>query len=236
MPLEHGNALLPPPVEKILPPQVMHVAVVVGVFLHRQLQQGQVLSPALASVRMVLQTDPLHVPGLGRSPVKLEHLMDRIHPAAALSPVDLVIPKHHPLPSVWEEVPNIAVEQTIHTRGPGRLYLFPPARLEHLVQIGAHAEVRILWNQLQRLVPGHIKAPGGNHLDRDLGPQLLQSLGRSVCGPCVQHAHLIRLRHGGHPAICKGPLIFADGIHNNFHRTSFSEPRGAAQCAAPRSC
>ena len=171
MPLEHGNALLPPPVEKILPPQVMHVAVVVGVFLHRQLQQGQVLSPALASVRMVLQTDPLHVPCLGRSPVKLEHLMDRIHPAAALSPVDLVIPKHHPLPSVWEEVPNIAVEQTIHTRGPGRLYLFPPARLEHLVQIGAHAEVRILWNQLQRLVPGHIKAPGTDGLHRHLGTQ-----------------------------------------------------------------
>ena len=75
--------------------------------------------------------------------------------------------------------------------GPGPLQRRPPARVEHLIQVGAHADTGILRHQLQRAVSGCVKAPRGNFLHRHLGPPGPQPLHRPVLGSGVQHHHLV---------------------------------------------
>ena len=100
---------------------------------------------------------------------------------------------------------------------PGLLQLRPPARMEHLVQIGAHTDVRILGHQLQRTVAGSVKAPGADGLHRHLRAPLPQLLHRGIGGTGIQHHHLVCLAHGVHPPLHKGFLIFTDGIDHYFH-------------------
>ena len=86
--------------------------------------------------------------------------MDRVDPAVAAAGVDLLDPEHHALAPVGVEAPGVAVSGLAGPRLPGPLQGFPPAGAEHLIQIGTHADVRLLRHQLQGAVPGGVNRQG----------------------------------------------------------------------------
>ena len=128
-----------------------------------------------------------------------------------------LLPEYNPLGAVGLKAPGVAVGGLPGPRSPGLLQGGAPAGAEHLVQVGAHAHIRILRDQLQRTVPGTVKPPGDDPLHRHLSAPGPQPLRRAVVGAGVQHHHLVRLGHGVHPPVHKGALVLGDGVHHDFH-------------------
>ena len=218
MPFQGGDGLFPLAPEHVFPAQVVHVAVVLRVLLHGQFQQRQVLRPGLAFVRVVVQLHPRHGDHvLHQVRVQGEHLMHGMGPAVAVAGVDLAVPKNMAFPAVGEEIPGIAVGGPGGARGPGGLQQRPPAWMQHLVQVRAYADVRILRHQVQGAVPRRVKAPGVEALHRHLRPRRPQALHRIVRGAGVQDHHRVRLPHGRHPTLHKLAFVFANGIDADLH-------------------
>ncbi len=214
MPLQSTDAVVPTAPIHVLPAQVVDVPVVLRRLPDRQLQQRQILAPGLFRVRVVVQLDAFRSDhGTGAAlPHPLQHLVDRMHPLIAPTGVDFLVPKDHPLGAVGVEGPGVPVGRLSRPRRPYLLQLLPPAGMEHLVQVGADADVRVLRRQLQRAVPCGIEAPGGDGLHRHLGPPLPQLFHRTVLGARVQHHHPVGLGHGVHPAFYKLLFVFANGV------------------------
>ena len=214
VPLQGGDAVVPAAIVQVLPAQIVDVPVILRVLRHRQLQQGQILPPGLLWVRVVVQLHPVghHRGSRLARPGPAQHLVYRVDPLIAPAGVGLLIPEHHPLRAVRLEGPGVAISRLTGAGGPGPLQQFPPAEVEHLVQVGADADVCLRRDQLHGAVPGRVKAPGGDGLLRDAGPQAAQQLRRAVGGAGVQHHDVVRLGHGRHPAAGKLGLVLADGV------------------------
>ena len=143
--------------------------------------------------------------------------MDRVDPTIAVAAVDLLIPEHYPLAAIGPERPGVPVSGLTGFRGPSRLQSRPPTRVKHLVQIGTHADIRILLHQLQRAVAGHIEPPGGDLFHRDLSAPSPQPFHGIIGGTCVQYHHLVRLSHRIHPTVHKLGFVFANGVDYDLH-------------------
>ena len=167
----------------------------------------------------MIQLDPLcrHRGAGSPLPRPAQHLVHRVHPAVAPAGMGLLAPKHHAFTAVRGEGPSVAVGRLPRARPPSRLQRPAPARMEHLVQVGADADVRILGHQLQRAVPGIVEPPGRDDLPLHPGSPGPQALHRAVGGAGVQHHHLISLSHGIHPAVGKLLLILTDGVNDYLH-------------------
>ena len=171
MPFQRRNGLFPCAVEHVLPAKVVHSPIIVGRFLHRELQQRQILPAGFAGVGMMIQLHSRdnNAPLLqGR--VRRQHLMHGMHPAISMPGVDLIGVKYVPFAAVREKIPGVAIGGAGRARLPRGFQQCPPAGVKHLVQIGADANVRILRHQRQRAVPCGIKAPRVDALHRDLCP------------------------------------------------------------------
>ena len=213
--LQGADAVLPLPPEQVLPAQIVHIPVVLRILLHRQFQQGQVLSPGFLRIRVVVQLDPLRCHRRPRSalPHPLEHLMHRMHPPVSPACMDLIAPEHHALRAVLLEAPGIAVGDPAAARLPRPLQRLPPSRMEHLIQVGADTQVHILRHQFQGPVAGRVEPPGQDPLHSDLRSPGPQPLRRAILRPGIQHHHQVGLPHRVHPAVYKFLLIFTNGIH-----------------------
>ena len=102
MPFQRVDALPVPPAEQVLPPQVVHVSVVVRILAHGQLQKGQILRPGLGRVGMVLHAQTGRADDPGRVAAG-KHLVNRIDPAKAVTRVDFDCPKGHAVAAVRVE-------------------------------------------------------------------------------------------------------------------------------------
>ena len=159
--------------------------------------------------------------------------MHRVHPLKALSAVDLVAIKHRALAAILPERPHIFIPRLLDPRPPGRLQRRPPAGGEHLVQIGAHADVRVLRHPPQGQVPRHVKPPGRHVRLGHVRPQGPQQPRRAVLRARIQHIDPVRLPHAVHPPCGELRLVFADGVHANFVFAHFISPQGRI-CGACR--
>ena len=154
-----------------------------------------------------------------------QHLMHRMRPPEAEARVCLLDPEHDALPPVGTETPCVAIAELFRAARQRLLHGRAPAGTEHLVQIGADAQIRILRYQLQRTVSRRVEAPRRDRLLRHMGTKLPQALRRSVRRAGIQNADTVRLLHGSYPALRKFLLIFTDRVYiNSIHAASVSGP------------
>ena len=149
MPLQGADTVVPTAVVHVLPAQVVDVPVVVGVLLHRELQQGQILCPGFGGIGQMVQLHSFHGHCGARTPLPgpVQYFVDRMYPLIPMAGVYLFVPKNHTLGTVWIKAPGVAVSCLACAGPPGCFQQLPPAGVEHLVQVGAYADIRILWHQ-----------------------------------------------------------------------------------------
>ena len=208
----------------------MGVPVILRVLPDGELQQRQILRPAFLRVRIVLQHDLRTYRCLpGALPVcPPQHFMYRMMPAEHAGGVDFLLQERSARRSAGAEAPDIGVPELFCSRLPGILQQLPPAGPKHLVQVRAHADVRVRRDQLHGAVAGRIKPPGADSLLPHHGAPVRQLFHGPVRAPGVQHAHPVRLPHGVHPAVHELLFVFGDGVHADFHGCLLVEKRAEA--------
>ena len=176
----------------------MHVAVVGRVLLYGQLQQRQIRRTGFFRVRVMVQLEALNG-NLIFGPVRArpgKHLVYRVRPAVAVAGMDLIRPKYIAFRAVRVKIPGIAVQRARMAGPPRRLQRLPPARAQHLVQVGTHADVRVFRHQLQAEVARHVEPPGRDLPARHNRAALFKPFNRVVFRSGVHDDYLIGLGHG----------------------------------------
>ena len=160
--------------------------------------------------------------------------MHGVFPAHDARPVQLGMEKRRARRSVPVAAADVREAPGLRRVGPCLLQRLSPARQQDLVQVHAHADVRIVRDQLHAAVARLVEAPGLDDLLLHDGAARLQFGHGVVCGSGVQHRDIVRRRRAVAEAVHEGGLILGDCVNADFVAHAFLlAEKGQGQLSAP---
>ncbi|MPM90660.1 hypothetical protein SDC9_137782 [bioreactor metagenome] len=161
MPLKSLDAFFPHALVHVFPAQIVGHPVVLRGLGRRQLQKGKIGATGFCWVRVVIEhharREYLPLRPMAHIP---QAFMDGMFPPVGRSGVGFKIVKLHIRRAVRLQAPVVEILGHTDPGCPHRLQRSPPARMEHLVQIGAYADVHVRGDMVQGEIAGNVKPPG----------------------------------------------------------------------------